>query len=74
MEQLINLRSDKIFINIYNEAVSVFQTSNIEPNDTLRPTREQRILSTLHNYLTYSTLGATTSRKEKQYMSLRYKK
>ena len=69
MEQLINLRSEKIFINIYNEAVSVFQTSNIEPNDTLRPTRELRISSTLDNYLTYSTLGASTSRKEKQNMS-----
>lgn len=69
MEQLINLRSERIFINIYNEAVSVFQTSNIEPNDTLRPTREQRISSTLDNYLTYSTLGASTSRKETQNMS-----
>ncbi|VVC32857.1 Hypothetical protein CINCED_3A002385 [Cinara cedri] len=68
-EQLINLRSEKIFINIYNEAVSVFQTSNIEPNNTLRPTREQRISLTLDNYLTYSTLGASTSRKEKQNMS-----
>lgn len=66
MEQLINLRSEKIFINIYNEAVSAFQTSNIEPNDTLRPTREQRISSTLDNYL---TLRASTSRKEKQNMS-----
>jgi len=69
MEQLINLRSEKIFINIYNEVVSVFQTSNIEPNDTLRPTKELRISSTLDNYLTYSTLGASTSRKEKQSMS-----
>ncbi|VVC37862.1 Hypothetical protein CINCED_3A025771 [Cinara cedri] len=43
--------------------------ANIEPNDTLRPKREQRISSTLDNYLTYSTLGASTSRKEKQNMS-----
>ncbi|VVC35261.1 Domain of unknown function DUF4371 [Cinara cedri] len=71
MEQLINLRSEKIFINIYDEAVSVFQTSNVESNNTLHPTREQRISSTLDNYLTYSTLGASTSRKEKQNMSFK---
>ncbi|VVC37936.1 Ribonuclease H-like domain,Domain of unknown function DUF4371 [Cinara cedri] len=67
--KLINLKSEKIFINICNEVVSVSQTLNIEPNDTLRPTREQRISSTLDNYLTYSTLGASTSRKEKQNIS-----
>jgi hypothetical protein len=68
-EQLINLRSEKIFINIYNEAVSVFQTSNIEPNNTLCSTRDQRISSTLDNCLTYSTLGASTNRKESRNIS-----
>lgn len=33
-KQLMNLRSEKIFINIYNETISVFQTSSIESNDT----------------------------------------
>lgn len=59
-EQLINLRLEKLFINIYNEDVSIFiPGSNIEPNNKLRQTGGQRITSTLDKCLTYSTIGAS---------------